>query len=99
MSPTTDKVMIEGSPSALDDEGRVSFTELFGFMSVVAMMKKTNNRKIRSVIDEDEKAESILDDRLIAIIDYFCTGWFKISIKAMVVASILNTRRSMRATR
>lgn len=91
--------MIEGSPSALDDEGRVSLTALFGLMSVVAMMKKTNNRKIRSVIDEDEKAESIFDVRLIAILDYFCTGWFKMSIKAIVVASILNTRRSMRATR
>ena len=92
-------MIIAGSPSELDDDGSVNFTALFGLISVVAIIKKTNNRKIRSVIDEDENDESILELLFIAITHYFCTGWFRISIKAIVVASILNTRRSIRATR
>ena len=64
-------MIIEGSPSELDDEGRVSLTELFGFISVVAMIKKTNNKKTRSVIDEDENAESILELLFIAIAQLF----------------------------
>jgi hypothetical protein len=63
--------MIDGSPSELDDDGRVSFTALFGLISVVAIMKKTNNRKIRSVIDDDENDESIFELRLIAITQLF----------------------------
>jgi hypothetical protein len=64
-------VIIEGSPSELDDDGRVSLTELFGLISVVAIIKKTNNKKIRSVIEDDEKPESILELLLIAITQLF----------------------------
>jgi hypothetical protein len=71
LSPTIDNVIIDGSPSALDDDGRVSLTALFGLISVVAIMKKTNNKKIRSVIDDDENDESILELRFIAITQLF----------------------------
>ena len=72
---------------------------MLGLISVVARMKKTNNRKIRSVIDDAENVGSVLELLFIAIVHYFCTGWFKISIKAIVVASILKISFSMRATR
>ena len=55
----------------LDDDGNVSFTALLGLMSVVASTKNTNKRKIRSVIDDDEKFESILELLLIAITQLF----------------------------
>ena len=55
----------------LDDEGKVSFTELFGLISVVAKMKKTRSRKMRSVIDDDENDESIFELLLIAILATF----------------------------
>jgi hypothetical protein len=51
----------------LDDDGRVSFTALFGLISVVASTKKTKSRNTRSVIDDDEKVESIFELLLIAI--------------------------------
>lgn len=67
LSPTIESVIIDGSPSELDDDGRVSLTALLGLISVVAIIKKTNNRKIRSVIDDDENDESILELLFIAI--------------------------------
>jgi hypothetical protein len=70
-SPTTDSAIIDGSPSSLDDDGRVSFTALLGLINVVARMKKTSNRKTRSVIDDDENDESIFELLLIAIPQLF----------------------------
>ena len=59
--------MTEGSPSSLDDDGNVNLTALLGFISVVAKIKNTNNKKIRSVIDDAENDESTLELRFIAI--------------------------------
>ena len=55
----------------LDDDGSVSLTALLGLISVVASTKNTNSKNTRSVIDDDEKVESIFELLLIAIAQLF----------------------------
>ena len=71
----------------------------FGLMSVVAISMNSSSRNIRSVIEAAENDLSTFDPCLIAIARYFWTGWFRISMKAIELASIWNTSFSMRATR
>ena len=71
--------------------GSRSFSAL-GLMSVEVTRKKISSRNTMSVIDDIENPESTLVVLLIAMYPYFEAGSWSISMNAIVVLSILNTR-------
>lgn len=78
-----------GAKVLLELLGKRSFNA-FGLTSVEVSMKKINNKKTMSVIDDMLKLALILFLERIPIITYL-EGSFRISKNSVVLASILNT--------
>ena len=64
--PVSPKIVIEADELSacllLSDVGNDTCNACIGLMSVVANTKKTSNKKIRSVIDDDENDEEYDDE-------------------------------------